>query len=101
MMMERLDRREFLKSGLVTTAAALTAGAVGNILSPVKSFASEMPDLVVSHRAGPRGHHPRCGGCAWRNQPFCEIREQGCYQTEHELCQWGPKSLQYPPGNCK
>ncbi len=52
-MMERPDRREFLKSGLVATAAALTAGSVGGILSPVMSFASETPDLVVSHGLDP------------------------------------------------
>ena len=52
-MKERPDRREFLKSGLVATATALTAGAVGGILSPVMSFASETPDLVVSHGLDP------------------------------------------------
>ena len=51
--MEVLDRRGFLRSGLVTTAAAIAAGTVGSIFSPRKSFAAEMPDLVISHGADP------------------------------------------------
>src|SRR5271157_3263387 len=52
-MIEKPDRREFLKSGLVATAAAVAAGTVGGIFSPGKSFGAEMPDLVVSHGLDP------------------------------------------------
>lgn len=45
------DRREFLKSGLVTTAAAFTAGS--GILHPVLSRAESAPDLVVSYGNDP------------------------------------------------
>ena len=52
-MTENPDRREFLKSGLVATAAAVTAGTLGGILSPRKSFGAEMPDIVVSQGLDP------------------------------------------------
>ncbi len=51
-MTERLDRREFLKSGLVTTAA-LATGTLGGLLGPRESFAEEIPDLVISHGIDP------------------------------------------------
>ncbi len=50
-MLKRPDRREFLKSGLISTAVALTTGS--GILNPVESFADSAPDLVVCHGNDP------------------------------------------------
>jgi hypothetical protein len=52
-MVEKPDRREFLKTGLVTTAAAIATGTVSTILGPGKSFAADVPDLVISHGLDP------------------------------------------------
>jgi uncharacterized protein (DUF362 family) len=52
-MIEKTDRREFLKSGLVATAAAMAAGTVSGIFSPGTTFGAELPDLVVSHGLDP------------------------------------------------
>lgn len=47
----KTDRREFLKTGLVTTAAVLTTAS--GILDPATSFADTYPDLVISHGNDP------------------------------------------------
>jgi uncharacterized protein (DUF362 family) len=52
-MIEKLDRREFLKTGLVATTAAVATGTVSTILGSVKAFAEDMPDLVISHGVDP------------------------------------------------
>lgn len=46
------DRREFLKSGLVTTASLITGGSLG-LISARESFAQQIPDLVVAHGSDP------------------------------------------------
>ncbi len=46
-MFIKTDRREFLRNGLVSTAAILTAGS--GILDPLNTFADTIPDLVVCH----------------------------------------------------
>jgi uncharacterized protein (DUF362 family) len=50
-MPNKSDRREFLKNGLVATAAAVTYGS--GILNPVASLADSFPDLVVCHGNDP------------------------------------------------
>lgn len=52
-MTGKSDRREFLKTGLVTAAAAITTGTVGTLLGPAKSFAEDMPDLIISYGLDP------------------------------------------------
>jgi uncharacterized protein (DUF362 family) len=51
-MLRRPDRREFLKGGLATTAAALVGGNVG-IVGGRNAYAGEFPDVVVSHGQSP------------------------------------------------
>ena len=51
-MLHRPDRREFLKGGLVTTAAALVGGNVG-ILGGSNAHATEFPDVVVCQGLSP------------------------------------------------
>lgn len=51
-MAPKLDRREFLRCGVVTTAALMTTGSVG-ILNPGHSYAEQFPDLVISHGGNP------------------------------------------------
>lgn len=51
-MSYRPDRREFLKSGLAVTASLVTTGSLG-LISPLESFAQQVPDLVVAHGADP------------------------------------------------
>ena len=51
-MSRKADRREFLKTGLITTAAAMTAGPA-IILNPDSVLAQTYPDIVVSHGANP------------------------------------------------
>ncbi|MEJ2716131.1 MAG: DUF362 domain-containing protein [Deltaproteobacteria bacterium] len=51
-MIHKPDRREFLKGGLVTTAAALVGGSVG-ILSRGNAYAAQFPDVVVCHGQSP------------------------------------------------
>ncbi len=80
------DRREFLKSGIVTTAAALTAGS--GILDPVISLADSAPDLVVSYGNEPGGNHPHGDRRSRRNRPVREAGEQSPDQTQHELREW-------------
>lgn len=46
------NRREFLKGGLVATAALVTGGAAG-LASPAQSDAATAPDVVVSHGTDP------------------------------------------------
>jgi uncharacterized protein (DUF362 family) len=46
-MFIKTDRREFLRNGLLSTAAILTAGS--GILEPLDSFADALPDLAISH----------------------------------------------------
>lgn len=55
-MIEKPDRREFLKTGLVTTAAAIATGSVNAILNPGKLFAADTldtPDLIISQGLDP------------------------------------------------
>jgi len=51
-MQRKTDRREFMKNGLLTTAAVLAGGA-GGFLGPRRSFAQETPDLVLSYGSDP------------------------------------------------
>ena len=51
-MSRKANRREFLKTGLITTAAAMTAGPA-IILNPDSVWAQTYPDVVVSHGANP------------------------------------------------
>ena len=51
-MLHSPNRREFLKGGLVTTAAALVGGNVG-ILGGRNAYAGGFPDVVVSHGQSP------------------------------------------------
>ncbi len=51
-MSRKANRREFLKTGLITTAAAMTAGPA-IILNPDSIWAQTYPDLVVSHGSDP------------------------------------------------
>jgi uncharacterized protein (DUF362 family) len=55
-MSRNTDRREFLKTGLITTAALVTAGPAaifGAGTSFAQETASNAPDVVVSHGANP------------------------------------------------
>lgn len=47
------SRREFLKTGLIATAAAAASGPI-SIIGAGKSFAQSSPDVVVSHGSDPR-----------------------------------------------
>lgn len=47
-MSPKLDRREFLRRGLVTTAALATTGSVG-LFGSTSSHAADPPDVVVVH----------------------------------------------------
>jgi uncharacterized protein (DUF362 family) len=51
-MSRKANRREFLKTGLITTAAAMTAGPA-IMLDPDSVWAQTYPDVVVSHGANP------------------------------------------------
>lgn len=51
-MAPKLDRREFLRCGVVTTAALMTTGSVG-LLGATDSYAEQFPDLVISHGRNP------------------------------------------------
>lgn len=51
-MLRRPDRREFLKGGLATTAAAMVGGNVG-ILGRGNAYAGNFPDVVVCHGQSP------------------------------------------------
>lgn len=51
-MSRKANRREFLKTGLITTAAAMTAGPAV-ILNPDSIWAQTYPDVVVSHGSDP------------------------------------------------
>jgi uncharacterized protein (DUF362 family) len=53
-MQWKTDRREFMRNGLLTTAAVLAGGA-GGLLSPRRSVAEETPDLVISYGTDPAG----------------------------------------------
>jgi uncharacterized protein (DUF362 family) len=46
------DRREFLKTGLIATAAVIASGPAA-MISPRQSFAQGAPDLVISHGRNP------------------------------------------------
>lgn len=72
-MIEKTDRREFLKSGLVATAAAMAAGTVSGIFSPGTTFGAQLPDLVVSHGLDPAVITRGCG-CARRNKALRKTR---------------------------
>ncbi len=71
-MSRKTDRREFLKTGLVATAAAITVGP-GIILNPNSTPASDYPDVVVSHGRDPsaitRGAIDALGGIKRFVQP--------------------------------
>ena len=51
-MAPKLDRREFLRCGVITTAALMTTGSV-SLLNAGDSYAEQFPDLVVSHGGDP------------------------------------------------
>lgn len=51
-MAPKFDRREFLRGGLITTAALMTTGSVG-MFSARDSYAEQFPDMVISHGANP------------------------------------------------
>jgi uncharacterized protein (DUF362 family) len=51
-MTERFHRREFLKTGLIATAAMMTAGPRG-LLGPEETFAEQLPDLAVVYGNDP------------------------------------------------
>lgn len=51
-MIEKVHRREFLKTGLIATAAALAAGP-GSLLHPEETFAGQLPDLAVAYGSDP------------------------------------------------
>ena len=51
-MSRKSDRREFLKTGLITTAAVIASGPAA-MISPRYSFAQGSPDLVISHGRNP------------------------------------------------
>jgi len=51
-MAPKLDRREFLRGSLITTAALMTTGSVG-MLHPRDSYGQEFPDLIISHGGNP------------------------------------------------
>ena len=50
-MPRKLDRREFLKTGLVATAAMTVGPSI--VLDPHSVFAQDYPDLIVSHGSKP------------------------------------------------
>jgi uncharacterized protein (DUF362 family) len=52
MMSRRTNRREFLKAGLISTAAAMTAGP-GIILTPNFALTQTYPDIIISHGRNP------------------------------------------------
>lgn len=51
-MSRKSDRREFLKTGLITTAAVIASGPAA-MISPRYSFAQGAPDLAISHGRNP------------------------------------------------
>ncbi len=51
-MTRRTDRRDFLKTGLATTATVLASGTVG-LLETTGSHAGAIPDVVVAHGPNP------------------------------------------------
>jgi len=51
-MAPKLDRREFLRGSLITTAALMTTGSVG-VLNPRDSYAQQFPDLIISRGGNP------------------------------------------------
>jgi uncharacterized protein (DUF362 family) len=51
-MSRKSDRREFLKTGLIATAAVIASGPAA-MISPRNSFAQGSPDLVISHGRNP------------------------------------------------
>ena len=51
-MSRKSNRREFLKTGLITTAAVIASGPAA-MISPRYSFAQGAPDLVISHGRNP------------------------------------------------
>ncbi len=51
-MSQKTNRREFLKAGLISTAAAMTAGP-GIILTPNFALAQTYPDITISHGRNP------------------------------------------------
>lgn len=51
-MSRKSDRREFLKTGLITTAAVIASGPAA-MMSPRYSFAQGAPDVVISHGRNP------------------------------------------------
>ncbi len=51
-MSQRTSRRQFLKTGLITTAAAMSAGS-GMIFIPKFASAQAYPDIVISHGRNP------------------------------------------------
>jgi uncharacterized protein (DUF362 family) len=51
-MSTKPDRREFLKTGLIATAAVIASGPAA-IINPAKSYAQGAPDLVISHGRNP------------------------------------------------
>jgi len=51
-MSRKSDRREFLKTGLLTSAAVIASGPAA-MISPRYSFAQGSPDLVIAHGRNP------------------------------------------------
>ncbi len=51
-MSENPHRREFLKTGLIATAAVITAGP-GSLFRPDTSLAEQLPDLAIAHGSDP------------------------------------------------
>jgi uncharacterized protein (DUF362 family) len=51
-MAKHPDRREFIKAGLVTSAAVLT-GSAAELIAPRESYSQAVPDVVVSHGMNP------------------------------------------------
>jgi len=51
-MPKKTDRREFLKSGLITTAAVLAGGGPSALIGQ-NAYAGEFPDLVLSYGSDP------------------------------------------------
>jgi uncharacterized protein (DUF362 family) len=56
-MSENPHRREFLKTGLIATAAVIAAGP-GSLFGPDKSLAEQLPDLAIAHGNDP-AHNAR------------------------------------------
>lgn len=54
-MPRNTDRREFLKGGLLTTAAVM-AGGSSILMGSTRSVASETPDIVIAHGPNPAGN---------------------------------------------